>query len=171
MRLPPSVPGIVMTLHMPEGFTRRYAERLDGLCHIRVKEAEHGERVEHGCAYLAPGGVQHMLVRRSGAFYHIELRDGPPVNRHRPSVDVLFRSVANCSGVGAVGIILTGMGNDGAQGMREMHDKGVYTIAQDAESCVVYGMPKEAVNAGGVDEITPLKGIASRVTAALSTRG
>ena len=170
MQMPPTVPGILITQHMPEGFTQTFAQRLDKLCHIRVKEAEHGEPVKPGCAYIAPGGVSHMLVKRKDGRYFIELNQGLPVNRHRPSVDVLFRSTALCAGKKAVGVILTGMGNDGALGMREMHDVGVYTIAQDEATCVVYGMPKEAVTAGGVDEIRPLGMIAARIMAALEKK-
>lgn len=167
MKIPPAAPGILITQHMPEGFTKTFAQRLDKLCHINVKEAEHGEPVKSDCAYIAPGGPSHMLVKRIAGRYLIELNQGLPVNRHRPSVDVLFRSAAQCAGKKAVGVILTGMGNDGAHGMREMHDAGIYTIAQDQETCVVYGMPKEAVAAGGVDEVRPLGLIATRVMAAL----
>lgn len=167
MQIPPTAPGILITQHMPEGFTKTFAQRLDKLCHINVKEAEHGEPVKPGCAYIAPGGPSHMLVKRIGGRYSIELNKGLPVNRHRPSVDVLFRSAAQCAAKKAIGVILTGMGNDGARGMREMHDAGIYTIAQDQDTCVVYGMPKEAVAAGGVDEIRPLGLIAARIMTAL----
>ena len=163
LHLSDNLPGIVITQHMPERFTRSYANRLDNLSKMRVKEAENGEPVQKGWAYVAPGH-SHMLVKRVGSSYCIELNQGQPVNRHRPSVDVLFRAVANMAGDGAVGIILTGMGRDGAQGMREMHDAGAFTIAQNKDSCVVYGMPKEAVLAGGVDEELPLEQIARRVT-------
>lgn len=163
LHLSDNLPGIVITQHMPEGFTRSYANRLDNLCKMRVKEAENGEPVLKGWAYVAPGH-SHMLVKRVGNSYSIELNQGLPVNRHRPSVDVLFRSVANMAGDAAVGIILTGMGRDGAQGMLEMHNAGAFTIAQNKDSCVVYGMPKEAVLAGGVDEELPLEQIARRVT-------
>jgi len=162
LRLPDNLPGILITQHMPEGFTKSYAQRLDSLCKMHVKEAEHGERVQRGWAYIAPGH-SHMLVRASGSQYNIELNQGPPVNRHRPSVDVLFRSAANVVGKSAVAAILTGMGKDGAQGMREMHDAGAFTIAQNKESCVVYGMPKEAVMTGGVDEELPLEQIAKKI--------
>jgi two-component system chemotaxis response regulator CheB len=168
MPLPANMPGILITQHMPEGFTQSFAARLDKLCQFRVKEAENGELVVPGCAYIAPGGNTHMLVHRTAGKYSIELNAGLPVNRHRPSVDVLFRSAANCVGASAVGVILTGMGKDGAAGMREMHDAGARTIAQDEQSCVVYGMPKEAVSAGGVDEIRPLLQIPARILAALS---
>lgn len=164
--LPDNLPGILITQHMPEGFTRSYAQRLDSLCRMHVKEAEQGERVQKGWAYVAPGH-SHMLVKRSTAGYMIELNQGPPVNRHRPSVDVLFRSAANTVANHAVGVILTGMGKDGAHGLREMHDAGAYTLAQNKDSCIVYGMPKEAVLAGGVDEELPLDQIARKILAAL----
>ena len=155
---PADSPAILVTQHMPEAFTKSFAKRLDGLCRISVKEAEHGERVVPGYAYIAPGH-SHLLLVRSGAHYVAHLSDGEPVNRHRPSVDVLFRSVANVAGANAVGAILTGMGKDGAQGMLEMHTAGAWTIAQDEASCVVFGMPKEAINVGAVDEILPLEQI------------
>ncbi|MBS1208687.1 MAG: response regulator receiver modulated CheB methylesterase [Proteobacteria bacterium] len=167
MQMPASSPGILITQHMPEGFTNSFAKRLDTLCHLHVKEAEHGEPVQPGYAYIAPGGRTHLLIKRIGNKYFIELNNGQPVNRHRPAVDVLFRSAANCVGSNSIGVILTGMGKDGALGMREMHDTGAYTIAQNEETCVVYGMPKEAVLAGGVDEIRPLGQIAARIIAAL----
>jgi len=148
--LPRTVPGIVIVQHMPEQFTAAFAARLNNLCDITVKEAENNERVMPGLALIANGG-KHMLLRRSGAQYRVEIKDGPLVSRHRPSVDVLFRSVANAAGRNALGIIMTGMGDDGAHGLREMHNAGAYTIAQDEKSCVVYGMPKEAVKLGGVD--------------------
>ena len=154
--LPPDSPAILVTQHMPETFTRTFAKRLDGLCSIAVKEAEHGDRVLPGHAYIAPGN-RHLLLQRSGANYVTHLSDGPPVSRHRPSVDVLFRSGANCAGKNAVGIIMTGMGDDGATGMMEMHDAGAFTMAQDEQSCVVFGMPKEAIARGAVDEIVPLQ--------------
>ncbi len=159
MKLPADVPGILVTQHMPEAFTKSFADRLNSLCKISVKEAVHNERILPGHAYIAPGH-SHLLLKRSGANYMTELNQGPPVNRHRPSVDVLFRSAANVAGANAVGIILTGMGKDGAQGMLEMKNAGSHTIAQDEASCVVYGMPKEAVAVGGVAEILPLKNIA-----------
>lgn len=166
LRLPENLPGILITQHMPEGFTRSYAQRLDSLCRMHVKEAEHGERVQKGWAYVAPGH-SHMLVKRSTTGYMIELNQGPPVNRHRPSVDVLFRSAANTVANHAIGVILTGMGKDGAHGLREMHDAGAYTLAQNKDSCIVYGMPKEAVLAGGVDEELPLDHIARKILAVL----
>jgi two-component system, chemotaxis family, protein-glutamate methylesterase/glutaminase len=165
-RMPPDAPGILVTQHMPESFTRSFAQRLDGLCRITVKEAEHGERVLPGHAYIAPGH-SHLLVRRSGANYVTELSQGPPVNRHRPSVDVLFRSAANVAGKNAIGVILTGMGKDGAAGMLEMKRAGAPTFAQDEATCVVYGMPREAVAMGGVDEVLPVQDITGRVLARL----
>ena len=165
-RLPRVTPGIVIVQHMPEKFTEAFANRLDGLCQIEVREAKNGDRVMPGRALIAPGG-RHMLLRRSGAQYHVEIMDGPLVSRHRPSVDVLFRSVAQCAGKNALGIIMTGMGDDGARGLKEMHDGGAKTIAQDEESCVVYGMPKEAVKLNAVDRIMPLGDIAGAILAVL----
>ncbi|MES1981832.1 MAG: chemotaxis response regulator protein-glutamate methylesterase [Pseudomonadota bacterium] len=159
VRLPADTPGILITQHMPENFTKSFANRLDGLCRIAVKEADHDERILPGHAYIAPGH-SHLLLRRSGANYVTELNQGPPVNRHRPSVDVLFRSAANVAGANAIGIILTGMGKDGAQGLLEMRQAGAYTIAQDEASCVVFGMPKEAIAAGAVCQVLPLQNIA-----------
>jgi len=156
--------GMVIVQHMPEKFTGAFAERLNSLCQIEVREAKTGDRVMPGRALIAPGG-KHMLMRRSGAQYHVEVVDGPPVSRHRPSVDVLFRSVAKCAGRNALGIIMTGMGDDGAKGMKEMHDMGAKTLAQDEESCVVYGMPKEAVKLGAVDRIVPLELVAHEIVA------
>ncbi len=153
--LPRVVPGIVIVQHMPEKFTAAFAARLDQICEISVKEAANNDRVVPGRALIAPGG-KHMLLRRNGAQYFVEVVEGPLVNRHRPSVDVLFRSVAKCAGANALGIIMTGMGDDGAAGLLEMHNMGARTVAQDEESCVVYGMPKEAVKRGGVDKIVPL---------------
>ncbi len=168
--LPADCPGTLITQHMPEAFTKTFAKRLDGLCRIAVKEAEHGERVLPGHAYLAPGN-RHLLLKRSGANYVTELSDGPTVSRHRPSVDVLFRSAANCAGRNAIGIIMTGMGDDGAAGMLEMHQAGAYTLAQDEESCVVFGMPREAIARGGVDEIVALHDLSRRLSAWLSSQG
>lgn len=170
IRMPADCPGILVTQHMPESFTRSFAHRLDSLCKISVKEAEHGDRILPGHAYIAPGH-SHLLLDRSGASYVCHLHDGPPVNRHRPSVDVLFRSAANCAGQNAIGVILTGMGKDGAAGMLEMKKAGAYNIAQDEASCVVYGMPKEAFAMGGVDEVVSLLDVAQRVLAHLSTMG
>lgn len=160
--LPVTVPGIVIVQHMPEKFTASFAERLDGLCEIDVFEAKDGQRVVPGRALIAPGG-KHMMLRRSGAQYHVEVVDGPVVNRHRPSVDVLFRSVAKYAGRNALGVIMTGMGDDGARGLKEMHDAGARTIAQDEESCVVFGMPKEAIKLGAVDRVMPLQNIAMAI--------
>lgn len=170
MQMPPDCPGIVIAQHMPEGFTKSFAGRLDSLCKINVKEAEHGDRILPGHAYLAPGH-SHLLVKRSGANYVCELAQSPPVNRHRPSVDVLFSSAAKTLGKNAVGIILTGMGKDGAAGMREMHDTGAHTFAQNEASCVVFGMPKEAIAHGGVDEVVHVDEMADRVMEYLNSLG
>ncbi|MHB1670225.1 MAG: protein-glutamate methylesterase/protein-glutamine glutaminase [Thiomonas sp.] len=156
--LPRTLPGIAVVQHMPEKFTATFAERLNSVCTLEVREAHDGDRLIPGLVLIAPGG-RHMQVRRSGAQYHVEVRDGPPVNRHRPSVDVLFRSVAQCAGRNALGIILTGMGDDGARGLKDMHDAGARTVAQDEASSVVYGMPKEAVKLGAVDRNLPLNDI------------
>ncbi len=161
-QLPRVCPGMVIVQHMPEMFTAAFASRLDGLCEISVQEAKNGQRVLPGQALIAPGG-KHMQLARSGAQYIVEIKDGPPVNRHRPSVDVLFRSVAKYAGRNAMGVIMTGMGDDGARGLREMHDAGSYTLAQDEASCVVYGMPKEAVKHGGVDRSLPLTALAGAI--------
>ncbi|MFA7318352.1 MAG: chemotaxis response regulator protein-glutamate methylesterase [Sulfuricella sp.] len=168
-KLPPDCPGILITQHMPEAFTLSFANRLDSLCRISVQEARHGDRILPGHAYIAPGH-SHLLLKRSGSNYVCELNQGPPVNRHRPSVDVLFRSAANCAGKNAIGVILTGMGKDGAIGMLEMKRAGAYNFAQDEASCVVFGMPKEAIAAGGVDEVAPLQEMASRVMKHLATQ-
>lgn len=157
-------PGIVIVQHMPEKFTEAFANRLDGLCQIEVREARNGDRVISGRALIAPGG-RHMLLKRSGAQYHVEIMDGPPVSRHRPSVDVLFRSVARCAGKNALGIIMTGMGDDGARGLKEMHEAGARTIGQDEATSVVYGMPKEAKKLGAVDKELPLGHIAGAIGA------
>jgi two-component system chemotaxis response regulator CheB len=156
--LPRVCPGIVIVQHMPEKFTAAFAARLDSVCAIEVREAKHGERVRPGLALIAPGG-RHMQLVRSGAQYHVDVIDGPPVNRHRPSVDVLFRSTARSAGRNALGVIMTGMGDDGARGLKEMHESGAVTLAQDEASCVVYGMPKEAVKLGGVERSLPLASI------------
>lgn len=153
--LPPTAPGIVIVQHMPEVFTRAFAERLDESCQVEVKEAQHGDRVLAGRALIAPGN-RHATLVRSGAHYAVELSDGPLVSRHRPSVDVLFRSVARAAGPNALGVIMTGMGADGAAGLLEMKRAGASTIAQDEATCVVFGMPKEAIDRGAVDEILPL---------------
>ena len=164
--LPQMCPGIVVVQHMPEKFTEAFANRLNGLCKMEVREAKGGDRVMPGRVLIAPGG-RHMLLKRSGAQYHVDILDGPPVSRHRPSVDVLFRSVAKCAGRNALGIIMTGMGDDGARGLKELHDMGARTLAQDEESCVVYGMPKEAVKLGAVDRILPLGEIHTEILRAL----
>jgi two-component system chemotaxis response regulator CheB len=153
--LPENAPGIVIVQHMPELFTKSFAQRLNGLCAIEVKEAEPNDTVLPGRALIAPGN-HHILLRRSGARYYVEIKDGPLVCRHRPSVDVLFRSAARYAGRNAVGVILTGMGDDGARGMLEMKQAGAYNIAQDEASSVVYGMPKEALRMGGVDKVLSL---------------
>jgi two-component system chemotaxis response regulator CheB len=160
--LPADTPGIVIVQHMPELFTRAFAARLDGLCAITVKEAETGDTVLRGRALIAPGN-HHVLLQRSGARYYVEVRDGPLVCRHRPSVDVLFRSAARYAGPNAVGVILTGMGDDGARGMLEMHQAGATTIAQDEATCIVFGMPKEAIKLNGVDKVMPLENIAAGI--------
>ena len=157
-RLPKTAPGIVIVQHMPELFTASFASRLNGICEVTVKEAQNNDRILPGLALIAPGG-RHLLLRRSGAQYRVEVKDGPLVTRHKPSVNVLFRSVAKSAGKNAIGIILTGMGDDGAKGMKELHDSGALTIAQDEESCIVYGMPKEAVKVGGVDKEMALENI------------
>jgi two-component system, chemotaxis family, protein-glutamate methylesterase/glutaminase len=161
-RMPPDCPGIVIVQHMPELFTRSFAERLNSLCRILVKEGTQGESIAVGKAIIAPGN-KHMMIKKSGAKYIVEINEGPLVNRHRPSVDVLFRSAAKYAGQNALGIILTGMGDDGARGLLEMRQAGSYTIAQDEESCIVYGMPKSAVNLNGVCTILPLDKISGHV--------
>jgi two-component system chemotaxis response regulator CheB len=166
--MPADAPGIVITQHMPPGFTTSFAARLNGLCSITVKEASHGERILPGHAYIAPGGRQ-FSIDRSGANYVAVVQDAPPVNRHRPSVEVLFLSAAETVGRNAYGIMLTGMGNDGARAMREMRDKGSYNYAQDEHSCVVFGMPKEAIAHGAVDEVLPLTQIAPALLAKLGS--
>lgn len=160
--MPEDCPAIVIVQHMPENFTAAFARRMDGLCRITVREAQDGDRLLRGQALIAPGN-RHTMVVRSGATYKVEVRDGPLVSRHRPSVDVLFRSVARTAGSNAVGVIMTGMGDDGALGLREMRDLGARTVGQDEASCVVYGMPKEAMRHGGVEEELPLERIAAAV--------
>ncbi|MEO8343213.1 MAG: chemotaxis response regulator protein-glutamate methylesterase [Gallionella sp.] len=167
IKLPADAPSVLIAQHMPEHFTKSFADRLNTLCKISVKEAAHNERILPGHAYIAPGH-SHLLLKRSGAHYIAELNQGPLVNRHRPSVDVLFRSAANLAGANALGIILTGMGRDGVQGLWEMKRAGSYTIAQNEASCVVFGMPKEAIAAGGVCEVLPLQNIARRAMEYLS---
>lgn len=168
--LPPDAPAVLIAQHMPAGFTRSFAQRLDGLCRIRVTEAQQGERVLPGHAYIAPGGF-HLSLARSGANYVAHLDQEPPVNRHRPSIDVLFDSAAKHAGKNAIGIILTGMGKDGAEGLLRMRRAGAHTLSQDEASCVVFGMPREAVALGAVDEVSPLNEISRRVMAHLRTFG
>jgi two-component system chemotaxis response regulator CheB len=166
--LPPDVPGIVITQHMPPGFTASFAQRLDTLCRLQVKEAADGDRVLQGHAYIAPGG-KHLAVERSAmGGYVCRVQDGEPVNRHKPSVDVLFRAVARVAGANATGVMLTGMGADGATAMREMRERGAWNIVQDEASCVVFGMPKEAIQAGAASEVVPLHAIAQRLQAHLA---
>ena len=162
--LPRICAGIVIVQHMPEMFTEAFAQRLNGLCQIEVLEAKNNDRVIPGRALIAPGG-KHMMLKRSGAQYHVEVVEGPLVNRHRPSVDVLFRSVAKFAGKNALGIIMTGMGDDGARGLKEMRDAGAYTLGENEESCVVYGMPKEAKKMGAVCEEVSLNQIAAKISA------
>ncbi len=160
--LPADAPGLVIVQHMPEHFTRAFAERLNTTCQVTVKEAENDDTVMRGRALIAPGN-RHALLKRSGARYFVEVKEGPLVSRHRPSVDVLFRSTARYAGANAVGVLMTGMGDDGAQGLLEMKEAGAYTIAQDEATCVVFGMPKEAIKKGAVDKVMPLEGIANLV--------
>ncbi len=171
MNLPADSPAVVITQHMPPGFTRSYAARLDGLCRIRVGEARDGERILPGHGYLAPGGF-HLSVERSGANYIARVVAGEPVNRHMPSVEVLFQSAARVVGPNAIGLMLTGMGADGARAMREMRDAGSYNYVQDEASCVVFGMPREAIAAGAAHEVLPLTQIAPHLIERLrSTSG
>jgi two-component system chemotaxis response regulator CheB len=169
--MPPDSPGILITQHMPAGFTRSFAQRLNSMCAVTVSEAVDGERVLPGHVYLAPGGEAHMKLTRSGANYVIQLEASEPVNRHRPSVDVLFNSAAESAGRNAIGVILTGMGKDGAAGLLAMHRAGAYTIAQDEASCVVFGMPREAIALGAAAEVTPLSQISERILERLEDRG
>ena len=168
--LPPDAPAVLIAQHMPPGFTKSFAQRLNGLCRITVKEAEHGERVLPGHAYIAPGHA-HLLLARSGANYIAHLSDEPPVNRHRPSVDVLFRSAAQHAGKNAIGVILTGMGRDGAAGLLDMRKAGAYTLAQDEASCIVFGMPREAIALGAADDVAPLSEMSRRVMTRLAAMG
>lgn len=160
--MPADCPGIVIVQHMPEGFTRTFSQRLDSLCRLSVKEAENNDTVVRGRALIAPGN-QHLLLKRSGARYYVEIKEGPLVSRHRPSVDVLFRSAARYAGKNAVGVIMTGMGDDGAKGMLEMKEAGALNIAQDEATSIVFGMPNEAIKLGGVDFIKPLDAISREV--------
>jgi two-component system chemotaxis response regulator CheB len=158
--LPYDCPPIAIVQHMPEHFTRSFAERMNGICKITVKEAKNGDSLIRGQALIAPGNM-HMLVKRSGARYYVQVKDGPLVNRHKPSVDVLFRSASQYAGKNALGIILTGMGKDGAKGIQEMKNVGAFTIAQNKETCVVFGMPQEAIKLGAIDRVMPLSHIAN----------
>ena len=160
--LPADAPGIAITQHMPEKFTAMYAKRLDGICAMNVREAKDGDRLERGVVLIAPGGL-HMQLRKTSGQYFVHVVDGPPVNRHKPSVDVLFKSAAECGGRDVLGIILTGMGDDGARGMKVLHDGGARCIAQNEETCVVFGMPKEAIKLQAVDDILPLEHIARAI--------
>jgi len=164
--LPANAPGMVIVQHMPEKFTAAFARRLNGLCAVEVKEAEDRDSVLRGHVLIAPGGDKHTLLERRGARYEVSVRAGPLVSRHRPAVDVLFRSAARSAGANAMGIIMTGMGDDGARGMLEMHETGAFTVAQDEATSVVFGMPKEAIGRGGVDRIVPLEQIAREIIAA-----
>jgi len=158
--LPANSPGIVVVQHMPESFTRAFAQRLDGLCEVSVKEAEDGDTVMRGHVLIAPGGLRHTMLERQGARYVVSVKEGPLVSRHRPSVDVLFRSAARSAGANAVGVIMTGMGDDGAKGLLEMRSAGARTLAQDEASSVVFGMPKEAIACGAAEKVVALDGIA-----------
>lgn len=162
--LPGDSPGIAIVQHMPEKFTAMYAQRLDGICEMNIREAKDGDRLERGVVLIAPGG-RHMQLRKAGGQYFAVVADGPPVNRHKPSVDVLFRSAAECAGKDLLALILTGMGDDGARGMKLLHERGARTIAQNEETCVVFGMPKEAIKLGAVDEVLPLSQMASAIRA------
>ena len=162
--LPADSPGIAIVQHMPEKFTAMYAQRLDGVCAINVREARDGDRLERGVALIAPGN-RHMQLRKSGGQYYIVIADGPPVNRHKPAVDVLFRSAAECAGSDVLAIILTGMGDDGARGLKLLHDKGARTIAQNEATCVVFGMPMEAIKLGAADDVLPLGEVAAAIRA------
>lgn len=170
VQMPANSPGIVITQHMPAGFTRSFAERLDRLCHIRVSEAQGGERILPGHAFIAPGGY-HMLVERSGANYIVRLDQGPAEHGHRPAVDPMFRSLARCAGRNVIAALLTGMGKDGARGMQQLREAGAHTLAQDEASCVIYGMPREAVALGAADEVKPLDEIAASLLLQARQRG
>jgi two-component system, chemotaxis family, protein-glutamate methylesterase/glutaminase len=168
--MPEDSPPIAIVQHMPEGFTRAFAERLDKICRIRVKEAEHGDPLPRGLALIAPGN-KHTLVKRLGSGFAVDVVEGPLVNRHRPSVDVLFRSAARYAGASAIGIIMTGMGDDGAAGLAELREAGGSTLAQDEASCVVYGMPREAVERGAAESVLPLEELASAALGLARRRG
>ena len=170
IRMPADAPGILIAQHMPQAFTKSFANRLDGLCKIKVIEAEGNERILPGHAYIAPGH-SHLLLKRSGANYMTELSQSGPVNHHRPSVEVLFRSVAEYAGKNAIGVMLTGMGKDGAVAMLEMRQAGAYNLAQDEASCVVFGMPREAIAVGAVDEVVPIQEMTQRVLSKLMQSG
>ena len=161
-QLPVDAPGIAITQHMPEKFTAMYASRLNGICAMEVREAKDGDRLGRGVVLIAPGGL-HMQLKKAAGQYFVHVLDGPPVNRHKPSVDVLFRSAAECAGKDALALILTGMGDDGARGMKALHDAGGRCIAQNEETCVVFGMPKEAIKLQAVDEILPLEQMARAI--------
>jgi len=161
-RMPPNSPGILVVQHMPAAFTTAFAERLNGLCQITVKEARNNDSVNPGTALIAPGNW-HMILRRSGARYYVEVKDGPMVHHQRPSVDVLFKSTAKSAGPNSIGVILTGMGSDGAEGLLEMKQEGAKTIAQDERSCIVFGMPKEAIELGAADKVVPSDQVAEKI--------
>ncbi len=163
--LPANAPGIVIVQHMPAGFTASFAKRLNSLCEVEVKEAQDGDPVLRGHVLIAPGD-RHMLLERQGARYHVSVRDGPAVSRHRPSVDVLFRSAARSAGANAIGVIMTGMGDDGAQGLGEMREAGAMTIAQDEATSVVFGMPREAIRRGAAQKVAPLHELAREILVA-----
>ncbi|MBW7897914.1 Chemotaxis response regulator protein-glutamate methylesterase [Candidatus Brocadiaceae bacterium B188] len=167
MQMPPNAPGILIVQHMPQSFTKSFANRLNSLCSLEVREARDGDSIIPGLALIAPGNY-HMELRRNGARYFVTTHQGPPVCRHRPSAEVLFESVAKYAGVNAVGVIMTGMGNDGASGLLKMKEAGATTLAQDEESCVVFGMPKEAIKLGAVDAIVPLNKITPSILSSLS---
>ena len=162
LSLPADSPGIAIVQHMPERFTAMYAQRLDGLCAVRVREARDGDRLERGTVLIAPGG-RHLRLRKAAGQYFAQVLDGPPVNRHKPAVDVLFRSAAECAGADVLALLLTGMGDDGARGMKQLHDLGAQTIAQDEASCVVFGMPMEAIKLGAAERVLPLDQMAGAI--------
>lgn len=161
-KLPADCPPVLVVQHMPPVFTKSFAQRLDGISAMNVVEAQNNDELVSGRAMIAPGGL-HMIVNESSNKLHVTIKDGPPINRHKPSVDVLFRSAANTLGANAVGVILTGMGDDGARGMKEMHTSGAFTIAQDEETSVVFGMPRVAIEMGGIDKVLPIQSIAEFV--------